>query len=511
MPYEKPRRGRPPIHRPGPPRKIDLVDALNNLDKAGLLTTEKLLDLLAAADAELARQAKAALFCPFDLEPKQQEFYLVKSREALYGGATRGGKTIALLASAMQYCDRPDYAALIVRKTLKDLRGPGGLIPTLHSWLAGKADWSEHDKMWRFPSGAIIQLDGLDDERTDKYKFQGFSYQFIGFDEITHFREEETYTYLSTRLSRPANSDIPLRLRATANPGGPGAAWVKKHFLTEPKEGCSYVQSFIEDNSHIDQKGLRENLSHLDDTTRLQLAEGQWIDDGGNVIFPYLSAVNAWDFETDRLPFCDYILGVDYGVTADSAFVVLGIKPNDPCVYVVQTFKKPGLDTIDVSELVKSWDKKYKFARMVGDQGGMGKTYHQTMQARYFIAIEAAQKEPKGAHMRMMSAALKRGLIKVDPKRSPDLLKEWSSARWNKESTDVVSGVPDHLLDASLYGWMACTNYHDHSAETKPLHPWEKAPETTEERQIRAEMEDFHTREDERRETPWWQEDAEEY
>lgn len=462
-----------------------------------------LLAKLAEIENEDARAARAIQFCPYDLYPRQQEFVDLQAREALYGGATRGGKTIALLASALKYVDRPGYNAIIFRKTLSDLRNSSeALIPKLHEWLGSTAaQWSEQHKTWSFPSGARLQLAGLDNERLDIYKFQGGSYQFIAFDEICHFKDEYTYQYLFSRQSQDAKSDIPLRMRATANPGGPGAKWVKERFLMSASPKRVYVPSIIEDNLSINATSLRESLSHLDETTRRQLGDGEWLDDGGDQIFKWDRKINLYEPSRNERPFVSYHLGVDYGYTHASAFSVLGIKADDPTVYVVEALKKAELLTDQAAQVVKDLDKRYRFSSMVGDQGGMGKTYQEEMRRRFQLPIEAADKRPgyKGPMMRLMKGYLARGLIKVDPIMAEPLLKEWASVRWNDESDDVASGSEDHLLDATLYGWQSCFNYH---AEPPP-------PPMTEAERIHAQTEAWHREDEQRRQNPqeWWEED----
>ena len=48
--------------------------------------------------------------------------------EALFGGAAGGGKSSALLMSALQYVDVPGYSAILFRKTFADLSLPGALM-----------------------------------------------------------------------------------------------------------------------------------------------------------------------------------------------------------------------------------------------------------------------------------------------------------------------------------------------------------------------------------------------
>jgi hypothetical protein len=76
-------------------------------------------------------------YTPIDPSPKQASFLSWAGREALFGGAGGGGKSIALLMAALQFCDVPGYNALIFRRSLTDLELPDGLIDVSRDWLDG--------------------------------------------------------------------------------------------------------------------------------------------------------------------------------------------------------------------------------------------------------------------------------------------------------------------------------------------------------------------------------------
>jgi predicted phage terminase large subunit-like protein len=207
---------------------------------------------------------------------KQAAFLSLLGREAFYGGAAGGGKSEALLMAALMYVDHPGYAALLLRRTYADLSKPGALMSRAHDWLGGTAArWNDNEHTYTFPSGAKLSFGYLDTER-DKYQYQGAEYTFVGFDELTQFREAD-YTYLFSRLRRKAGSDIPLRMRAASNPGGFGHDWVLQRFLVEGEtKGRPFISAFLRDNPGLDAEEYVQNLSELDPATRQQLLDGNW-------------------------------------------------------------------------------------------------------------------------------------------------------------------------------------------------------------------------------------------
>lgn len=231
-------------------------------------------------------------YVPWKPSPHQAAFLLVPHKEAFYGGAAGGGKSIALLMAALQYVEVPGYNALLVRKTFKDLSQPEALIDISKEWLTNTdAKWNQSEHMWTFPSGAVLKFGHLEAE-SDKFQYQGAAYHFIGFDELTQF-PEGSFTYLMSRCRRRSGkdalgSDIPLRIRGAANPGGVGHEWVKRRFIELPEEEDIteeevakfnkriFIPSGLQDNPHLDQAEYREMLEGLDSVTRAQLMNGDW-------------------------------------------------------------------------------------------------------------------------------------------------------------------------------------------------------------------------------------------
>lgn len=218
-------------------------------------------------------------YIPWQPTETQAAFLLLDCREALYGGAAGGGKSVALLMAALQYVDVPGYNALLLRRTFAALSKPGALIDLAHDWLQGTdATWNESLKTWTFPSSATLSFGYLDIEK-DKYQYQGAAYQFIGWDELTQFTPTQ-YKYLFSRRRRTNTmkaSGVPMRTRAASNPGGEGHEWVKHRFFVEgPAKRRVFIPAKLQDNPHLDVEEYRESLAELPLVERLQLENGDW-------------------------------------------------------------------------------------------------------------------------------------------------------------------------------------------------------------------------------------------
>ena len=162
-------------------------------------------------------------------QPRQAAFMARSEYEALYGGAAGGGKSDALVIEALRQVHIPWYKALILRKTFPQLRELIDKTLNYYPRVYPKAKYNGSSHTWRFPSGAQIIFGSLNRPQ-DKIQYQGQAYDFIAFDELTHFTQEE-YEYLKSR-NRPNGPGTRVYMRATANPGGVGHGWVKDRFIT---------------------------------------------------------------------------------------------------------------------------------------------------------------------------------------------------------------------------------------------------------------------------------------
>jgi predicted phage terminase large subunit-like protein len=222
-------------------------------------------------------QPKKPPFCPEEPSLTQKVFLRTNSLEGLFGGAAGGGKSSALLMSALQYVDIPGYSAILFRRTYADLALPGALMDRFKAWMENFDDihWNANSYVATFPSGARVSF-GYLNNTNDYLRYKGSEFQFIGMDEVTEIRESD-YRYMFSRLRRPASgplSQVPLRMRAASNPA---PNWVRQRFIVEGMEqGRIFVPSKLTDNPGIDADSYRQALQALDPIERRRLEEGDW-------------------------------------------------------------------------------------------------------------------------------------------------------------------------------------------------------------------------------------------
>lgn len=240
-------------------------------------------------------------------QPKQEEFQKCSCFEALYGGAAGGGKSDALLAEALRQVGISHYRGIIFRRTIPQLEGLISRSKELYAKLGGK--YNEVAKCWTFKSGAKIFF-GYMQREDDKTNYQGKPYDFIGFDELTHFTWTQ-YSYMFSRC-RPTGAGTRCYIRATANPGGVGHGWVKERFIKPCKAGkVVWEKQVVTDNegkkitmwtdrtfiasSVFDNKALLSNdpnylasLAMLPEKERDALLYGNWDSFAGQVFTEWL-------------------------------------------------------------------------------------------------------------------------------------------------------------------------------------------------------------------------------
>ncbi|MFZ5975211.1 MAG: terminase large subunit domain-containing protein [Bacillota bacterium] len=184
--------------------------------------------MLTAAQTNRCRTGKTprVIWTP---QPKQALFQQRPEYEALYGGAAGGGKSDALLAEALRQVHIPYYRAIIFRKTYPQLSEIIDRSKDIYKPSFPRARYNHSEHFWTFPSGAKIFFGNMQ-HVNDRTNYQGKRFDFVAFDELTHFTWDE-YSYMMSR-NRPGGPGTRVYIRSTTNPGGIGHGWVMDRFIS---------------------------------------------------------------------------------------------------------------------------------------------------------------------------------------------------------------------------------------------------------------------------------------
>jgi hypothetical protein len=247
----------------------------------------------------------------------------------------------------------------LLRHTTEELRELIWKSQEMYPKIYPGIKWSERKMQWQAPSGARLWMSYLDRDE-DVLRYQGLAFSWIGFDELTQWATPFAWNYMRSRLRTPAD-DLPIFMRATTNPGGPGHSWVKKMFIdpappgkafnaTDTETGTTlvypnghskagqplfkrrFVPALLSDNPYLSKTGDYETmLLSLPEHQRKQLLEGNW-DIAEGAAFPEFNraihVVEPFDIPSNWTKF----RACDYGYGSYSAVVWFAVAPSEQLV-----------------------------------------------------------------------------------------------------------------------------------------------------------------------------------
>lgn len=420
-------------------------------------------------------------------EGPQEDFLAAPETDVLYGGAAGGGKSYAMLIDPLRYAHRAAHRALILRRSMPELRELIDKSRELYPHAFPGCKYREVEKLWNFPSGAKIEF-GFLERDADVYRYQGQAYSWIGFDEITHLPTAFGWNYLASRL-RTTDPEIIPYMRCTANPGGSGAAWVKKRYIDpcEPNQSFlgedgltrKFIPARLEDNPYLAKDGRYEQmLNALPDVQRKQLLDGNWDVAEGAAFTEFTSEAHV--IPPFEIPIgWERVKGIDYGYASESACIWGAVDPSDGTLIIYRELYRKGLTGQDLGFLITEMEANDPFAvKGVLDTaawaktGTTGPTVGETLQRQGHKLRRADKNRIQGKvqiheYLRLRQSGRPRLQIF---NTCPNLIRELQSIpldRTNPE--DVDTHAPDHAYDALRYLIMSRPRIEDPLARLRNI------------------------------------------
>lgn len=430
------------------------------------IVTEEELNEVPVDVQEQLRDAKVVFSAN---EGPQTDFLAADEKDVLYGGAAGGGKSYAMLVDPLRYAHKKAHRALILRRSMPELREMIDKSRELYPQAFPGAKFREVEKLWNFPSGAKIEF-GFLERDADVYRYQGQAYSWIGFDEITHLPTEFSWNYLASRL-RTTDPEIKTYLRCTANPGGSGAHWVKKRYI-EPNESNKsfigedgltrkFIPAKLQDNPYLAKDGVYEQmLKSLPPIQRRQLLEGNWevaegaafveFDPTKHIVTPFQIPVH-WE----------RVKGVDYGYAAESCCLWGAIDINDGTLIIYRELYQKGLTGEELGSIIGNMELEDPFSvpgvldtAAWARTGTTGPTVGEAL-------IKAGHKLRRADKNRIQGKIQIHEFLKVKENgrprlqifnSCPNLIRELQSIPLSKTNPeDVDTNASDHAYDALRY------------------------------------------------------------
>jgi len=463
-------------------------ELLNKLDNKTVTTGQVVTDdVINEAPLKVKEEVNNnVIFQPND--GPQTDFLAAPEIDVLYGGAAGGGKSYAMLVDPLRYAHRAAHRALILRRSMPELRELIDKSRELYPQAFHGCKFREVEKLWNFPSGAKVEF-GFLERDADVYRYQGQAYSWIGFDEITHLPTEFAWNYLASRL-RTTDSEITPYLRCTANPGGVGAHWVKKRYISpappnesfDGDDGLSrkFIPARLDDNPYLSEDGRYEQmLKALPDVQRRQLLEGNWeitegaafteFDPNVHVVIPFEIPV-GWE----------RIKGIDYGYASESACVWGAVDPTDGTLIIYRELYQKNLTGVDLAQVITNMEvyDPYSVQGVLDTAawartGTTGPTVGETLQRAGHKLRRADKNRIQGkiqVHEYLKVQQSGRPRLQIF-NTCPNLIRELTGIPLDKSNPeDVDTHAPDHAYDALRYLIMSRPRLSDPYSQIRNLH-----------------------------------------
>lgn len=230
-----------------------------------------------------------------------------------------------------------------------------------------------------------------------------------------------------------------------------------------------------------------------DNPTYLREWLGRWVNDFDALFYAFDPIRNTFIPGSNGVqphgPGWMHTLGWDLGFHDDMALVVWGFHPSSAELYEAFSWKSPGASASEVIDQIVALEKrKFNIVKMVADTGGGGKMYVEDVQKRFPYSFEAAQKNEKYNHVRLLNDELRTGFVKLQ-QGSPYALEMAELPKKNEPDDDQKEAkapkedprFANHCCDAGLYAFRGAMHYlhRDESPKAKyGTKAWFAAEET---------------------------------
>jgi hypothetical protein len=495
---------------------------------------------LAQAEEDAARQMDNATRIYMGANPVQQQLIDDDARYVGAVCPRRSGKTFAVTSKVMHYAEKnPGSRILIVSLTLKSTvenywsGSPGGLWAQNTKYELGiKFNTSSHT--WVHTNGSRGLLAGAE-TKADIEHLRGAAAEadIVVIDECKSFAPAHLQdlienvvepglmtrngqlimigtpgslplgpfyaaTCLQNRLEHPdRNKPTCIRWQDRANPGP--AYRDKDGNVDVIVDNLYSLHTWtIEDNVAVPgqwQRALKIKAQRgwQDDHPSWRREYlGEWIGDAADLVYAYVAARAAGTSVTwtpnpehgitglppEQGPW-HLLLGLDLGFVDDSAMILVAYSEQLKELRQVMEYKRPGLDAQAFTEVVLAIIDQYGMPEMVvADFGGGGaKMLLETINQRYGLAIQPAEKRFKNDHIELLNGDFLTGRIKI--LSGSDLETELEGLQWDlsNDAKTILArtgrlredpSCPNHLCDALLYIWRYAYHFFSHAIDFGP-------------------------------------------
>lgn len=383
--------------------------------------------------------------------------------------------------------DANEYHALILRRTLSDLKRKGALIHKASQWLNRKEiqnnqdirpKWDGTEHSWTFSNGNSLTF-GYLRNINDLDTYQGSEYQFIGIDELTQL-ERFKYIYMRSRVRKTKDNKLPTQLMCSSNPGKRGNKWVRERFIEkidgdiQDKSQIRFISSSYLDNIYLDRKDYEEYLMGLDRVTREQLMNGIWYASVKGQLFdesdfhlilyneymkiPIVRVIRYWDLAATEVLNDDKLKGSDSDYTAG----VLLAKDINGNIYIVDSYEFQLKSRNLINEFINTAARDKSDVQYIELDGSTGKNFGlliiDELTRRGFTTGTGNSRENKVGRARRVSADIQKNGIYLVGKDSAGFTKKWVMEFLEKITAYPNEAIHDDCVVAFTGGYEKIAN-----------------------------------------------------
>lgn len=312
----------------------------------------------------------------------------------------------------------------------------------------------------RFENGSVIYLSGaMDSGQIELFRGLGVSLCYI--DEAQSFRGY--IKDLVNDILGPALLDYRGTLAVIGTPGPVPSgffyevyhskeAWSAHHWTMwqNPyiaiKSGQSHQQVLLDE---LTRRGVK-----MDDASIQREFFGKWVLDSDSLLLHYNADENH--FEDGPKQKLNYIMGIDIGFDDADAIAVLAWGEQSPVTYLVEEFVGAKQTLSELAVKIEELQRKYGVAKMMIDEGGLGKKLAEELRRRFHLPVQPADKARKMENIAFLNDALrtKRFMAKKNSRFAQDsYLVEIDRDQSTPDRIKLKDSYHSDIIDAVLYAF----------------------------------------------------------
>lgn len=361
----------------------------------------------------------------------------------------------------------------LTRESTKNIMWP--ILQELDDRYRWGAKFNESNLAMEMPNGSRVQLFGADMKNFIR-RLRGIKTPGAGVDEAQEFGEH--LQTLVDDILTPATADYIDGWIGLGGTPGP----IPRGYFYDITQGGLYGYSVhrwsIYNNPFMpDPKGFVEKLKARQGwdekhPTLLREYKGLWVLDTESLLIKYSEEKNHYD-NLPQLATGSYIhiLGVDLGFRDSDALAVLAWHPGSPNIYLVEEVVTQGQDITQLSNQIEVMIKKYDIAKIIMDEGALGKKIAEEIRRRKHIPVQPAEKSRKMENVAFLNDYLRLGKFRA--KSSSRFASDSMQVQIDYEKTTpdrivVKKGFHSDIIDAVLYAFKESPAFTYQAQKEKP-------------------------------------------